>query len=48
MKNRSDILELKTDDGLYGEVLVHKLIYRVSTLDVRFKTHENFVSFLRL
>jgi len=27
MKNRGDTLELKTDDGPYGEVLVYKLSF---------------------
>jgi hypothetical protein len=40
MKNRGDTLELKTDDGLYGELLVQELSLRFTTSDVRFKIHE--------
>lgn len=43
MKNRGDTLELKTDDGLYGEFLVHKLILKFRSLEVRFKIRDKFL-----
>jgi hypothetical protein len=43
MKNKGDTLELKTNDGMYGEFLVHELTYRFRNLDVRFKIHDKFL-----
>lgn len=43
MKNRGDTLELKTDDGLYGEFLIHELTLKFRSLEVRFKIHDKFL-----
>lgn len=48
MKNRGDTLELKTDDGLYGEFLVYKLTLKFRSLEVRFKICDKFVSFFQM